>query len=128
MTGFTNVEVLADRQMVGIAQRGRPSIKRVAFIFDPKFAPDGGSYYTRLIEASAASFAVVPTATPVHEAVEIERSVREIVREPNGGLIVLPDPTTWSSRLIIALVAQHRMPAIYCSLTGRGRRLDILWC
>ncbi len=35
-------------------------------------------------------------------------------REPNGGLIVLPDVTTMNHReAIIALAARHRLPAIY---------------
>ena len=57
---------------------------------------------------------MVPTATPVHDAVEIERAIGEFVREPNGGLIVLPDGTTNIYRgLIIALAARYRVPAIY---------------
>src|SRR5262249_31417765 len=82
--------------------------------FDPKLAPGGGSYYTSLIEASAASFAAVPTAALVHGAVEIERAIGEFVSEPNGGLVVLPDATTVVHRgLIVALAARHRVPAIY---------------
>jgi putative tryptophan/tyrosine transport system substrate-binding protein len=91
-----------------------PGIKRVAFIFDPKVSPGDGSYYTRLIEASAATSAVVPTVAPVHDAVEIERAIGEFVREQNGGLVVLPDATTVGHReLIVALAARHRVPTIY---------------
>jgi putative ABC transport system substrate-binding protein len=113
-TGFTNVEFSLTGKWLELLKEVAPSIKRVAFIFDPKLAPGGGSYYTRLIEASAQSFAVVPTATPVHDAVEIERAIGEFIREPNGGLLVLPDATTLGHRgLIIALAARHRVPAIY---------------
>jgi putative ABC transport system substrate-binding protein len=57
---------------------------------------------------------VAPTASPVHDAVEIERASGEFVREPNGGLVVLPDATTTTHRgLIIALAARYRVPAIY---------------
>ena len=57
---------------------------------------------------------MVPTAAPIHDAVEIERAIGEFIREPNGGLVVLPDATTLVHRgLIIALAARHRMPAIY---------------
>jgi putative ABC transport system substrate-binding protein len=114
VTGFTNVESSLTGKWLELLKEVAPSIKRVAFIFDPKLAPGGGSYYTRLIEATAPSFAVAPTATPVHDAVEIERAVGDFVREPNGGLIVLPDATTNTHReLIIALAARHRVPAIY---------------
>ncbi|MGA7085721.1 MAG: ABC transporter substrate binding protein, partial [Pseudolabrys sp.] len=49
-----------------------------------------------------------------HDAVEIERTIGEFVREPNGGLVVFPDATTLVHRgVIIAVAAQHRVPAIY---------------
>jgi putative tryptophan/tyrosine transport system substrate-binding protein len=113
-TGFTNVEFSLTGKWVGLLKEIAPGIKRVAFIFDPKLAPGGGSYYTSLIEASAASFAVAPTVAQIHSAVEIERAIGEFVGEPNGGLVVLPDATTVvHRRLIVALAAQHRVPAIY---------------
>ena len=91
-----------------------PNIKRIAFIFDPRFAPGGGSYYKSLIESAAPSFAVALTATPVHDAIEIESAIGKFAREPNVGLLVLPDTTTRTyRRLIIALAAQYRIPAIY---------------
>ena len=91
-----------------------PRVKRVAFLFDPELAPRGGSYYTRLIEASAPPFAVAPTVAPVHDAADIERAIGEFVGEPNGGLVVLPDITTVvNRRLIVALADRHHVPAIY---------------
>jgi putative tryptophan/tyrosine transport system substrate-binding protein len=113
-TGFTNVEFSLTGKWVGLLKEIAPGIKRVAFIFDPKLAPGGGSYYTSLIEASAASVTVVPMAAPVHGAVEIERAIGEFVSEPNSGLVVLPDATTVVNRgLIVALAARYRVPAIY---------------
>jgi putative ABC transport system substrate-binding protein len=114
VTGFTNVESSMTGKWLELLKEVAPSTKRVAFIFNPELAPGGGSYYTRLIEATASSFAVAPTASPVHDAVEIERAIGEFVREPNGGLVVLPDATTTTHRgLIIALAARYRVPAIY---------------
>jgi ABC-type uncharacterized transport system, periplasmic component len=114
VTGFTNVESSLTGKWLELLKEIAPSIKRVAFIFDPKLAPGGGSYYTRLIESAAPSFAVAPIAIPVHDAVEIEHAISEFVREPNGGLLVLPDGTTNLHRgLIIALAARHRVPAIH---------------
>ena len=91
-----------------------PNIKRVAFIFDPKVAPGGGSYYTNLIGSVAPSFAVAPTTAPVHGAVEIESAIEKLAREPNGGLLAPPDTTTRTyRRLIVTLAGQYRVPAIY---------------
>jgi putative ABC transport system substrate-binding protein len=114
VTGFTNVESSLTGKWLELLKEIAPSVKRVAYIFDPKLAPGGGSYYTRLIEGTAPSFAVAPITTPVHDAVEIEHAIREFVREPNGGLLVLPDGTTNTHRgLIVALAARYRVPAIY---------------
>ena len=114
VTGFTNVESSLAGKWLELLKEIAPSIKRVAFIFDPKSGPGGGSYYTRLIEATAPSLAMTPIAAPVHDAVEIEHALSEFVSEPNGGLVVLPGGTTNTHRgLIIALAARHRVPAIY---------------
>jgi putative ABC transport system substrate-binding protein len=65
-------------------------------------------------EASAPSFAVLPTVAPVHGAAEIEHAIGKFVGEPKGGLVVLPDATTLAHReLIVALAARHRLPTIY---------------
>jgi putative tryptophan/tyrosine transport system substrate-binding protein len=113
-TGFTNVESSLTGKWLELLKEVAPRIKRVAFIFDPKLAPGGGSYYTRLIEASAPSFAVTPTIAPVQGPADIERAIGEFVREPNGGLVVLPDAATLVNRWqIVALAERYRVPAIY---------------
>ena len=114
VTGFTNVKFSLTGKWLELLKEVAPGTKRAAFIFDPKLAPGGGSYYTRLIEGSAPSFAVARTAMPVHDDAEIERAVAEFVRKPNGGLLVLPDATTTTHRArIIALAARYHMPTIF---------------
>jgi putative ABC transport system substrate-binding protein len=54
------------------------------------------------------------TAAPVHDDAEIEHAISEAASEPNGGLIVDADYFNVSHReLIVALAAQHRLPAVY---------------
>jgi putative tryptophan/tyrosine transport system substrate-binding protein len=77
-TGFTNVEFSLTGKWLELLKEIAPGIKRVAFIFDPKLAPGGGSYYTRLIETSAPSFGVVPSVAPVHGTAEIENAIGNI--------------------------------------------------
>jgi putative ABC transport system substrate-binding protein len=113
-TGFTNAEASLTGKWLGLLKEMMPGISRVAFLYDPKVAPGGGAYYTKLIEAAAPQFAVTSTAIPVHNAADVESAVGDFVRRPNGGLIVLPDATTNLHReRIIALAAQHRVPAVY---------------
>jgi putative ABC transport system substrate-binding protein len=51
---------------------------------------------------------------PIHHASKIEPSITNFAKEPNGGLIVLPDAFTLTNReLIVASAAEHRLPAIY---------------
>jgi len=113
-TGFTNVEFSLTGKWVELLKEVAPRVKRVAFMFNPQLAPGGGSYYTRLIEASAPRFAVTTAIVPVHNAAEIERAVGEFVREPDGGLVVLPDATTLVNRKVfVALAERYRIPAVY---------------
>jgi putative ABC transport system substrate-binding protein len=117
ITGFTDYDsTMGGKWWLELLKDIAPGIARVAFIFNPKTAPFAASVLSS-IEAAAPSFTVKVTAATVHDAPEIERVITMIGREPNGGLIVDPDAFTFSNReLIIALAAQHRLPAVYPSL------------
>jgi putative ABC transport system substrate-binding protein len=57
---------------------------------------------------------VEPIISVVHEETDLETAVLEVAREPNGGLVVMPDTFTFLHRtLIIALADKQRVPAIY---------------
>ena len=114
LTGFTNVESSLGGKWLELLKDTAPRIERVALMFNPKTAPGGGLFYSRLVEAAASSVAITPTAIPVGDAAEVEHGIDEFARAPNGGLLVLPDATTNLHRkLIIALAAKYRLPAIY---------------
>jgi putative ABC transport system substrate-binding protein len=89
-----------------------PWITRVAVLVNPD-NPSG----RRLYEAAAAAaqkFVVSVEAVPVREHAEIEVHMAKLARERDYGLIVPPDPSTATHRkLIIALAARHRLPAVY---------------
>jgi ABC-type uncharacterized transport system substrate-binding protein len=66
------------------------------------------------VETAAPLFSVAATGAPVHHAGDIELAISSLVREPGGGLIVLPDAFTASHfKQIIELAARYRLPAIY---------------
>jgi putative tryptophan/tyrosine transport system substrate-binding protein len=100
-----------------------PGLKRVAIIYNPKTAPYY-PLYLRAIEQAAPSFAVEPIAVEVHDEAQIERAISTLSREPDGGLIVMPDTFNMvHRRTTIALAARHRLPAIYYfPFFARGRR------
>jgi putative ABC transport system substrate-binding protein len=67
-----------------------------------------------MIETSALSLGMESFQLPVQDAAGIERAMASLGRDVNAGLIMLPDFFHFAHRdLIVALAAQHRLPAIY---------------
>jgi putative tryptophan/tyrosine transport system substrate-binding protein len=90
-----------------------PRVTRVAFLFNPAMAPYAG-YYLEPFKTATASLRVEPIASAVRDTSELETVVATHAREPNGGLIVMPDAFTDSHREdITSLAARHRLPAVY---------------
>ena len=74
----------------------------------------GVDYFLQSAKAVAPSLAIDIVPTPVDNASDIERAIKTFAHEPNGGLVLPPDTSTVAHRnLIIALAAQHRLPAVY---------------
>ena len=82
-------------------------------LFNPTVAPYAESFLNP-IKAAALSFAVQAIAAPVRYLSELEAVVTAQAREPNGGLIVIPDSFADVHRAeIISLAARSGLPATY---------------
>jgi putative ABC transport system substrate-binding protein len=113
VTGFITVEPELGGKLLQLLKQIAPAMERVAFIFNPETAPYAG-YFLRPAQSAASSLGMDLIASPVHNAPEIEHTITMLGRQPGGGLIAMPDITTIVHReLIVALAAQHRLPAIY---------------
>jgi putative ABC transport system substrate-binding protein len=113
VTGFINLEASLGSKWLGLLKEIAPHVKRVAFLFNPATAPYF-EYYLRPFKAAAPSFGVEPIAAPVHDTAELESVVAAQAREPNGGLIAMPDVFHTVHRAeIISLAARHHLPAVY---------------
>ena len=89
-----------------------PRLVRAALVANPKTT--AYDYFIRSAEAVAPSLAIELVPSPVENTADIERAIETFARVPNGGLVLLPDPTTVVHRdLIVALAARHRLPAVY---------------
>ena len=56
----------------------------------------------------------MPVGGAVRDPGDVDRMFDMLAREPNGGLMVLPDISMTNYReAIVALAARHRVPAIY---------------
>jgi len=90
-----------------------PRVARVAMLFNPASATYA-EYWLNPFKAAAASFAVEAIAAPVHDKSDLESVIAAHAREPNSGLIAMPDSFTDAHRLeITSLAARYRLPAVY---------------
>jgi ABC-type uncharacterized transport system substrate-binding protein len=112
-TGFTTFEYGIGGKWLELLKEVAPRATRLAFLFNPATAPYA-RYYLEPFKAAAASLGIEPIAAPVRDTVELETVIAAHAREPNGGLIVMPDAFTNSHREdITSLAARHRLPAVY---------------
>jgi len=113
-TGFTSTELGMSVKWLELLKEIAPKVMRAAVLRDP--ANPAGIGQFGAVKGAALSFGVEISPIGVGSAEEIKRGITAFAREPNGGLIVLPVPTTVIHRnLIIRLAAQHRLPAVYNS-------------
>ena len=112
ITGFASNEAGLAGKWLEILREISPALKRVAVIHNQ--AEPQSVMYLREVAVVASKFAVLPIPASVNNAGEIEHTIDEFVREPNGGLLVLPSLITGVHReLIVATAARHRLPAVY---------------
>jgi putative tryptophan/tyrosine transport system substrate-binding protein len=113
VTGFTNIEPAMGGKWLELLKEVAPRVTRVAFLFSPETAPFA-AYYLNPFKAAASSFAVEAIAAPVRDMSELESVFTAQAREPNGGLIVMPDTFLNVHRTeVISLAARHRLPVVY---------------
>jgi putative tryptophan/tyrosine transport system substrate-binding protein len=113
VTGFTPIEDSLGGKWVELLKEIAPRVTRVAMLFNPNTAPFA-EYYLKPFNAAAGSIGAEAVAAPVHDMSELESAVAALAREPNSGLIVMPDAFTIDHRAETALLAaRYRVPAIY---------------
>jgi putative tryptophan/tyrosine transport system substrate-binding protein len=114
VTGFIDVEASLGGKWLELLTEIAPGVKRVASMFNPDTAPDGGSYFLPSFEAAARSLKVEPIVAPVHGDGEIESVMTALGREPGGGLIVMPDGFMQVHRApILLLASRYNVLAVY---------------
>jgi len=113
-TGFTNFEPSLTGKWLELLMDFAPGTKRAAIIFNPQTAPTGGSYFLPSFQAAATAYGVQPIVSTVRSAWDVQEAVTSLGREPDGGLLVMPDTFLVPHRkLVLDIVARYRLPAIY---------------
>jgi putative ABC transport system substrate-binding protein len=112
ITGFATREASLGGKWLELLSEIAPGLKRAAIMFNPDFpAP---STYMLSVETAVRSPKVVPIIAPVHSDVEIETAINALGREPEGGLVAMPDIFMTAHRApIILAAARNNVPAVY---------------
>ena len=114
ITGFITSEAAMGSKMLDLLLDIAPGINRVAMIFNPDTAPGGGKYYLGDFEAAARSSKVTPIPARAQSDAEIEAVITSLGREPDGGLIVMPDFFMLNHvQPILLQAARSNVPTIY---------------
>ena len=112
-TGFVVMEGSLGGKWLELLKEIAPRVTRVALPFNPATATFA-EYYLNPVKAAAASLGVEAIVAPVHDRSELESVIAAQAREPNSGLVVIPDAFTINHRAEITLLAaRHRLPAVY---------------
>ena len=111
LTGFYVFEPSFGAKMLELLKEIGPLVGRVAILSNPDANP--ASWFAATV-AAAPRFAVEVVSAPLRDSNQIEAAMAQWGREPNFGLIVVPDPATNAHRkLINELAARHRVPVIH---------------
>src|SRR5262249_45733427 len=113
VTGFAVSDDALGGKWLELLKEIAPHVARVAILFNPA-AATYAEFWLNSFKAAAASFAVEAIAAPVRDRSELESVVAAQAREPNRGLIAMPDSFMDAHRVeITSLVARYRLPAVY---------------
>ena len=112
VTGVLHYEAGIVGKWLAMLKEIAPNLARAALVANPRAS--ALDYFLRAAETPVRSLGIELVPSPVESAIDIERALGSLGRVPNNGIITPPDPTTITHRnLVIALAAQHRLPAVY---------------
>jgi putative tryptophan/tyrosine transport system substrate-binding protein len=111
-TGFTTYEPTMVGKWLELLKEIAPRVSRAALLFNPATMPSTENFLGSF-KAAAASLAVEAIVSPVRDTSTLEAVVATQAREPNGGLIVMPDTFMVARHAQVASLAAHyRVPVI----------------
>src|SRR5262245_41261273 len=111
-TGFTSFEYGLSAKWVELLKEVAPRITRAGVIRDPALA--SGPALFAAIQSMAPSLGMEVSPVNVRNVSEIDRDIGDFARAANSGLVVIGSALVGAHRhLIIALAAEHKLPAVY---------------
>jgi ABC-type uncharacterized transport system substrate-binding protein len=118
ITGFVNLEPSVSGKYVELLKEIAPRVARIVIFYNPTAAPYHEVYLKPFREA-AASHGVEAIAAPVRDLAELEAVMAAQSRQPNSGLIAMPDGfNSGNVREIGALSLRYKLPIVTAALAG----------
>jgi putative ABC transport system substrate-binding protein len=112
-TGFTPFEPTLGGKWVSLLKEIAPNVEHIGVVYNPE-PGNNSAAFRKSIDEIADKVGIKSIETPSGDSSDIDRLIRSLKDQPNGGLIFLPDAITGVRRFeIAALVAECRLPAIY---------------
>jgi len=112
-TGFITMEPTMAEKWLELLRAIAPRVSQCALLFNPATAPYA-EYFVSPFKSAGLSLAMRTIIASVRDAAELETAIVTQAREPDGGLVVMPDTFMTVHRAkITALAAQYGLPAVY---------------
>jgi len=113
ITGFTAFEASMGGKWVAILKEVAPATARVAMMVNPDTGMLQGKLYSHAFESGAVALGIEPVTADVRSVSDIQAAIAALGQRRDNGLVVMPETFTTTHREnIVALAAQHRVPAI----------------
>jgi putative ABC transport system substrate-binding protein len=126
VTGFTPFEPSLGGKWVELLREIAATATHAALLFNPDTAANALPF-VQSAELGGRLLGMLITTAPVRSNFEVERIITEFSQQPAGGIILVPDPFTFSRiDLIVAATARHALPLItpFREYTARGAVLS----
>lgn len=111
ITGFTSFNAPIAGKWLELVKELSPATVRAGVIYNPKTAPH--AIFLPVMQDIAPRLGVTVMTMPVSDRAAIETAFGQLAREPNSGLVVMPDIfMTTNGELVFALARQARLPSV----------------
>jgi len=113
-TGYIILEPSMASKWPELLKEIAPRVNRMAILYHPATTTSYAEAFLKPFKAAAASFGVEAILAPVNDSSELQSVVAAQAREPNGGLVAMPDSFLSAHRVeVTSLAARYRLPALY---------------
>ncbi len=111
ITGFTSFDAPIAGKWLQLVKELSPATTRTGIIYNPRTAPH--AIFLPVMQDIAPKFGIAVVPMLVGDQAAIEGAIDSLAREPNSGLVALPDVFfTSHSPLMFALAQKTRLPAV----------------